>query len=219
MRQSPGNVPRAPMDRQVSPSPPLEIERFSTSSSPGRRPFAATRPSRSSGRSSRRSRGRLPRSTLRRPGISRPSASSAWRRIRVWDAASGKRVKDLPAQGSVSVAFSPDGGSPPGATRSTGSGRSARGGRACRSGGTTRAGQPGRMAFSADGTVAIVDSLMEVGLVKPATGREIATLEAPDPEVATRSAFLPPARSSPQRAAAAPSSSGTWGGSARASKR
>jgi WD40 repeat protein len=114
------------------------------------------------------------------------------RGIHVWESATGKRVKDLPAEGSVSVGFSPDGrwlvagGSQEYRLWEVGSWRP----------GLTLArdnpgDQPGKMAFSPDGTLAIVDSLMIVKLVDPATGRGLATLEAPDPEFIDSLRFSP----------------------------
>jgi tetratricopeptide (TPR) repeat protein/WD40 repeat protein len=113
--------------------------------------------------------------------------------VRIWDAATGKRVRDLPGSEkypSATVTFSPDG-----RWLVTGTNRDYRFWRVPQGTGqaepdawqpgltigrTDGAGLPGRMAFSPDGTLLAAQySGSGVKLRDPRTGAEFATLETP----------------------------------------
>jgi WD40 repeat protein len=103
--------------------------------------------------------------------------------VKVWDAAKGSVVQELPARASATVAFSPDGRWLVTSTgedfqfwdTATWKARH----RVLRD----RGGDiPGYMAFSPKGDlIAVAHSLSVVKLLDPATGKEIATLEPPNP--------------------------------------
>jgi WD40 repeat protein len=111
--------------------------------------------------------------------------AAEWGPVRIWDARSGKPVRDLPpAVRGQSVAFSPDG-----RWLVTGVSREYRFWEV----GSWRPGPrlpreayselPGPVAFARDGKlVAVASSLRQVKLIDPSRGRELATLEAPDPQ-------------------------------------
>jgi WD40 repeat protein len=117
-----------------------------------------------------------------------------WPWVRVWDARSGKPVRDLPAEGhGHSLAFSPDG-----RWLVTGVSREYRfwkvgswqpGHRLPRE---ATSGLPGPVAFTRDGKMAaIARSRRGVQLIDPSRGQELATLEAPVPQLVTALCFSP----------------------------
>jgi WD40 repeat protein len=128
-------------------------------------------------------------------------ATGAWREepppwawVRVWDAGSGKPVRDLPALGhGHSLAFSPDG-----RWLVTGVAQEYRfwkvgswkpGHRLPRE---ATSGLSGPVAFTRDGKIAaIATSRRRVQLIDPSRGQELATLEAPDPQPVGALCFSP----------------------------
>jgi WD40 repeat protein len=113
---------------------------------------------------------------------------------RIWDARSGKPVRDLPAEGrGHHLAFSPDG-----RWLVTGVSREYRfwkvgswqpGHRLPRE---ATSGLPGPVAFTRDGKMAaIASSSSRVQLIDPSRGQELATLEAPVPQLVTALCFSP----------------------------
>jgi WD40 repeat protein len=121
-------------------------------------------------------------------------ATSTWHgsAVRVWDARRALPLRELPAPGKTFVAFSPDGrrmvaGGPSEFvfwdTATWNQERIVR---------RENAGRPGFMAFSPDGRVlAVAHSISLVRLLDSRTGRELATLESPDPQMVSWLAFSP----------------------------
>jgi serine/threonine protein kinase/WD40 repeat protein len=111
-------------------------------------------------------------------------ATSTWRGdgVKVWDARSGTLVRALAVRGSADVGFSPDGrwlvtssGTEYGLWE-TGTWALRRQFTRSQTGGL-----PGKAAFSEDGRLlAIVRTRSLIALLDPESGRELATLEAPD---------------------------------------
>ncbi len=140
-------------------------------------------------------------SLLERLSLSRDGhwlATGTWQgtRVKVWDARRGAPVVELPVEGSAEVVFSPDG-----RRLLTASGTAYSLWEAgswverLRIPRSQTGSLPGVAAFATDGRLlAIARTRSTVQLVDPETGRELATLEAPDPQNVTGLEFSPDGR-------------------------
>jgi serine/threonine protein kinase/WD40 repeat protein len=128
----------------------------------------------------------------------RRAATGTWQGdgVKVWDARTAAEPRALPVEGSADVRFSPDGRlllTMAGAEYvlwevGTWSDR-------VRIPRSQAGGMPGVAAFSPDGRLlAVTHTRSTVQLVDPATGRELTTLEAPDPQNVTGLGFSPDGR-------------------------
>jgi serine/threonine protein kinase/WD40 repeat protein len=125
-------------------------------------------------------------------------ATGTWQgtHVKVWDARRGVLTRELPIDGSAEVVFSPDGRQLVTASATEyaiwEAGTWAERLRIPRN---QAGGLPGVAAFTADGyLLAIARSRNTVQLINPATGRELATLGAPEPQNLVGLGFSPDGR-------------------------
>ncbi len=112
--------------------------------------------------------------------------------VRIWDAQTGKVVRDLPVEATAKLAFSPDGTvlatCEPARYRLWDLESFAVRKEIPRN--ESRSNLPGHLAFSPDGKIAAVaDSVRDMKLFDAATGESIAALNSPDPHLVTMTKF------------------------------